>query len=411
MDYELSLDEGTTLGVDVEVQERLHAPWRASLRVTPLSASQAAGAPPEQLARSWLGRRGTLQLRRDLADASELPAAVKQGVVRSARLLAQELVLDFVAPLALLGVGRDQRTFLDLDAIEIVRKILEEANIGVEDRCGRSLVKRRQCVQHWEPRLDFISRILAEEGIVFQCAADGSNAIVLLDSPDAFDQDETPLLVRRDGGLVTDDRTITHARLRFRRRTESVLLNEWNYEAPSADLAAPAGDAKSALEHYHFHADYRDGEQGKVLAQLSLESLRRDTRVLAGTTACRDLVPGRGIEVEADEGGLAGRWLVTAIKYDTRTGARSESETTTGVSERFVCEFEAVPRDAGYRPPKAEVTSEFLTSSVVTGADGDEIHPDDQLRVKLRQHADRRGSEGDRDQGSPPSASDSAWCR
>ncbi|MCB9586028.1 MAG: type VI secretion system tip protein VgrG [Polyangiaceae bacterium] len=408
MDYELSLDGCPTLGVEVEVTERLHSPWVALVRVAPLAASTAAELPPEQLVREWLGRRGTLGLRPEIAQDCELPAPVKQGIVRAVHLTRAALELEFVAPLALLGLGQDQRIFLELDALEIASQIFQEATIRVENRCGRALAKRRQCVQHWESRLTFVSRILAEEGIVYHCAADGSNAVVLLDSPDAFDGDPAPLLVRREAGLTTSSRAVNDARLRYRRRTESVLLNEWNYEAPSADLASPAGD-KSALEYYQFHADYKDTEQGKQLAQLTLESLRQDTRVLQGSTPCRELVPGRSVEVEADESGLRGRWLVTSVSYVSQI--TSDASPATGGEQRFVCEFQAVPGEAGFRPKQQTVPSEFITSSLVAGADGDEIHPDDQLRVKLRQHADRRGADGDRDAASPPKDTDSTWCR
>ncbi|MGE3670531.1 MAG: type VI secretion system Vgr family protein [Polyangiaceae bacterium] len=413
MDFQLDLEAGASLVVSGQSHEQLHAPWRATLTAGRDSVADASGMSAEEAARAWVGARASLRVRDEFSGELELPAVTKQGVVRRVHVADLNVIFELVSPLALLGEGQDQRVFVEKTTLEIVTQLLSEASLAVDDRCTRKLQPRRQCVQHWESRLAFISRILAEEGITYHCAFDGGESVVLVDSPEVFEVDEVPLLAVRTHGMLGAARRVHDAHVRFRRRTESVLLNEWNYEAPSADLASPAGDAQSSLEHYAFHADFRTPEEGKLLAQLTLESLRRDARVLEGKTPCRELAPGRVIEVDSEESAVRGSWLVTEIV--SGRGLKDDAEEGASPAERdaepFVCEFKAVPKAAGYRPAQSSVASDFITSSQVTGAEGSEIHPDDQLRVKLRQHADRRGATGSRDQGSAPLDTDSAWCR
>lgn len=406
-DYELTLEGCSTAAVDASLRERLHCPWTATLTLGKAAASEAAGVAPEALALEWLGKRGTLALRSELVvESTAAGARTLHGVVVATHLTPDGVVVEFASRLKVLELGQDHRVFLDLTEVEIAKQLLEEWGFEVEDRTSRAMPKRRQCVQAGESALGFASRILAEAGAVYQCAANGGEGVVFLDSADQFSLDSNPVQLARESGLRTDDRVITDARLRLRRRTETVLLNDWNYEAPSADLASRAGEAGALLEEYRYHEDYRTPDEGKQLASLRLEALRRDARVLTLTTHCRDLVVGSVIELEGDEPAVTGQWLVVSQEWQS-----SHGELDTDRVLAFTSHLRAVKASDGYRPRVVEGPAVGFTRSVVTGADGDEIHPDDQLRVRLRHHVDRRGATGTPDAGSAPSDQDSSWVR
>ncbi|MGE0322227.1 MAG: type VI secretion system Vgr family protein [Polyangiaceae bacterium] len=406
-DYELTLEGCSPAAVDASLRERLHCPWTATLTLGKTAASEAAGVAPETLALEWLGKLGTLTLRSDLVlESASAGARTLSGVVTGTHLTPEGVVVEFASRLKVLEHGQDHRVFLDLTEVEIAKKLLEEWGFEVEDRTSRVMPKRRQCVQAGESVLGFVSRILSEAGVVYQCASDGGEGVVFLDGPDQFSLDSNPVLLARESGLRTDDRVITDARLRLRRRTETVLLNDWNYEAPSADLASRAGEAGALLEEYRYHDDYRTPDEGKQLATLRLEALRRDARVLTLTTHCRDLAVGSVIEVEGDEPAVIGQWLVVAQEWESSRG-----EVDADSLAPFTACLQAVKANDGYRPVVMDAPQVGFTRSVVTGGDGDEIHPDDQLRVRLRHHVDRRGATGTPDAGSAPSDQDSSWVR
>lgn len=57
-------------------------------------------------------------------------------------------------------------------------------------RVARTLEKRAQCVCAFEARLDFVSRILAEEGIAWYLPVDRKDVLVLSDRTSGWE--ETP---------------------------------------------------------------------------------------------------------------------------------------------------------------------------------------------------------------------------
>ena len=72
--------------------------------------------------------------------------------------------------LRLLELRRNHRIFEQLDAIAIIEKIFDEASIyrGAFDYTAvtQTLPKREQCIQYGESDLDFVMRLLSEEGLI-----------------------------------------------------------------------------------------------------------------------------------------------------------------------------------------------------------------------------------------------------
>ena len=77
------------------------------------------------------------------------------------------------APSPLLAEAVDHQVFTDLTALDIIERVLTEHGIKTVKRVRRSLPKRAQCVQAFESDLAFISRLCAEEGIVWFLPLEG----------------------------------------------------------------------------------------------------------------------------------------------------------------------------------------------------------------------------------------------
>src|SRR5262249_24067038 len=75
--------------------------------------------------------------------------------------------IRLVPRLALLADGVDHAVFLDQDALQIAEAVLSAHGYKLQTRCERALDRRPQRVQAFESDLDFVSRILADEGIVW----------------------------------------------------------------------------------------------------------------------------------------------------------------------------------------------------------------------------------------------------
>ncbi|MBK8691623.1 MAG: hypothetical protein IPN17_04795 [Deltaproteobacteria bacterium] len=80
--------------------------------------------------------------------------------------------VGMVPQLWLLSQRVDSRIFQDMHAVEIVCDVLQRAGVyqelgGVEKGAFTRLPKREYCVQYRESDLDFVLRLLQEEGIPF----------------------------------------------------------------------------------------------------------------------------------------------------------------------------------------------------------------------------------------------------
>lgn len=96
------------------------------------------------------------------------------GVIASVRRLSVSpegdrvrLALRLVPRLWLLSLNRMSRVFQDASASEIVSELLDEAGIAWDSRLQHAPARRVYCVQYQESSLEFISRLLAEEGIFY----------------------------------------------------------------------------------------------------------------------------------------------------------------------------------------------------------------------------------------------------
>jgi len=283
--------------------------------------------------------------------------------------------------LAALGDGVDHAVFLDQDALDIAEAVLAAHSIRIERRVERALAKRAQCVQAFESALAFVTRILAEEGILWFLHPTEPDLLVLVDHPSGFTPiAEDRLRVLPPRGLVTA-RSVWDISLARRAVSDKVTLRDFDPRAPSRDLTASAQEGNGLSERYDPHGGYTDVSVGQKLARIRLEELQRDRVVLRGTTNARDLVPGYTIDLsEGPIDGIDGTWILTSVEHEGRDrGAQSEERP-------YTARFTAVPRDGGYRPSRArsKVSYGGLQTMDVTGPSGSEIHTDDLGRSKAR---------------------------
>ncbi|MBK8259646.1 MAG: type VI secretion system tip protein VgrG [Polyangiaceae bacterium] len=296
-------------------------------------------------------------------------------------------IVPNIAPLA---DTVDHAVFLDQDALQIAEAVLTAHQIQVEKRCQRTLDKRAQCVQAFESDLTFVTRILAEEGIVWFLHPEKANVVVVVDHAAGFEPlPGDPLAVRPSEGLASG-RSVWGVALSERAVPDKVTLRDFDFEAPSLDLTAEAKVDQGASERYEYRGRYTDPSVGKKLAQIRLEEHRRDRVVLRAITNSRELVPGGTITLE--EGPLDAvntTWVITRVTHSggNRSGVTSSGGTT------YQATFEAVPKDNGYRPARSAANPGTLTSRPgfggvqtmdVTGSSGAEIHTEQYGRSKAR---------------------------
>ena len=382
----------------VRGHEALSRPWLFEVEFEPHADD------PLQLA-DLVGAEAQLSLRR-----SDGPERLLHGVAEAVELLGVKVRrplyrLRLVPRLALLAHTEDSRVFQELSVPEIVKKVLDEAQVPHafgEKRQGdpggltASYPKREFCVQYRESDLAFVSRLLEEEGIftLFD-QADGSCTLVMGDAPGAFKPIAGDARLpfgepeARDGDLEHVHATAREERV----RTERVTQRDFDFLRPGLQIEEPLHPPRAGeLDGYGYRLGYGDPGPLKRLSRVRLEEARSDADLLEARSSCLRLSPGRTVEITgAPAGRLGGKLQLLWVGCDAawEEGADSAS---------YQCSFLAQQAGAAWRPPQRTprpVLAGTQTAAVV-GPAGEEIHLDKHGRVKLLFHWDRLGKRDDK---------------
>lgn len=378
----LSIDGGDPLRVvRLDGRERISEPFELSAGLPPTDPSSAA----------------------DLLDAIGAPAEITweaggtsralRGVVDAVQLLPEGPRVTLVPRALAVTSAVDHRVLVDMDTVAIARAVLGEHDVDLDVRVRRSLPKRPQTIQQWEPDLAFVTRLLAEEGIAWFLSADGER-LVLVDEA-AFDDEGLSLPVREEAEMQSEH-TVFPAQVSRRIAPDELVLGEYDFARPAADLSGKASAGSRGLRLQQFPGGHPDAGAGRALATARLAEARREACSLRAVTTHPGLRPGLVLELsEAPDAQADGKWLVIEVTHAVREAL--------GRERPYEARFTAVPAPGGYRPARpAPPHLGGVQTAVIAGPSGSEIHPDEHGRVRITHRWDHRAPGDDRG---------SAWAR
>ncbi len=320
-----------------------------------------------------------------------------------------------------LSLSRDCRIYQNMTAADIIKEILGDYGITYDDKLSDTYPERIICVQYRETDLDFLHRLMEEEGICYYLDHEANTEkLVLVDdsgsqgpvsgtSEIAFMQ----LAVgnRRDFEHLYDWRRDTSA------TTGKVTLSDFNFETPRANLesvkAVPKGnhDLKD-MEIYDTPGHYSAAGGGERYARIQMEerSVRHETWI--GTGLVSNLEVGGTFSVKDHPRTQEGDDLL-AIETThyfrlndedlNRVGTEVSLDllprtTGGGDSDPYQVVVRAIPSQEKYRPAPVTPWPEIagIHTAIVTGPEGEEIHTDKYGRVRIQFHWDRFGGSDDK---------------
>lgn len=386
----------------VETSERLHELPTVEVTLEPFEEGMTRRAlDPEAL----LGQKARLTL------SSETAETVLVGVVDAVRLHATGATIVVAHPAASLARTVDHRVFVDKDAVAIAEAVLSDHALAPKKQLSTAPAARPQCVQAFESDLDFVSRVLADEGVTLLADAT-SGDVVFAEGKSAFapiDGGEHLSWSGDEASALRSAEVVFDARLRERLAPTRVTLRDYDFEKPELELEAETGDG--ALRHYAFCGSgpavagrpgrgasnavgasrYRDVGDGKGIAERRLAALRRDARVLEARTTSPRVAVGRSFTLDgAPRDDMSGSWLVVSLARHL-VERRSPAD-----GPRYVAELVAVPADTTWRPSPTSASMGGLLTATITGPSGQEISPDAHGRVTALLRYDRRGEPSER---------------
>lgn len=331
----------------------------------------------------------------DPDDVVKTPAALllqREGVVRRIEGLVTEVTLGAAirgAPevtlvleprLSLLRHRRDIRLFRDQSVPEMVRDVVSALGVKIELRLRDSYEKRPYCVQWRETDLDYVHRLLEDEGIFYYITDE--DVMVLGDRPAAYQPiDGPPRLPFRAGmGMDQNEDAIVAIGSRAALIPGKVTLRDWYPEHPSLDMDVSApSPVPIGPEWYDFPGEYIQPAAGARKAKLTSEAFACEAAAAVGRSTTARIRPGSTFKLEGSPGGKDGDYVVTALRHSMR---RAE--------EGFSNDFEALSESVTFRPPRRTHVPRLtnpLTAFVTTN--GQDIQTDAYGRVKIHFHWDR----------------------
>ena len=287
----------------------------------------------------------------------------------------------------MLGMTTDHKIFQAQSVIDIVKAVFDGLGYSdYRDATTGTYTAREFCVQYGETALDFVSRLLAEEGIhYFFEHADGKHTLVLADDADAHKAITGPTAIRYKAVTASTsdyDDVVTSCAFEQQVAPHGFALDDYDFTKPSTDVYSSAdGTATGTLKIYEYPGGYLTKDAGDALTTLRIQAHETDVTLLSGTSTVRTFTPGFTFSLtDHDKSAANVSYLLRSV---------SHSATVEGYSNRF----EAMPATVPFRPRAITAKPRIYgtQTAIVVGKSGEEIWTDQYGRVTVQFHWDRLG--------------------
>lgn len=310
---------------------------------------------------------------------------------------------DIVPFLMLLSLEQDCRIFQDKKVQDIVTKIYQESGIPddrYEFRLKNKDRMRKFCVQYRETDMDFVCRLLQEEGI-FYFFEHSKDKHVMVFADDTVNyipiEGNQEVSFKPASGLNPEKQSISCVDFSRRLRPGTYTHTNYNFKKPSVDLETKekAKDAKQQkFEIYDYPGQYGKEEQGKRLAKIHLEAGKALEEQASGNSTCPRLVAGFTFKLEGHDFKAFNReYLLVGVSHSGQQPQALEEQAGSSAGANYSNTFLAIPSTVTYRPLKTieKPYVRGLQTATVVGRKGEEIHTDEWGRVAVQFHWDRLG--------------------
>ncbi len=285
------------------------------------------------------------------------------------------------------------RIFQEMTIPDIIKDIFDTAGFAGKyiDELSESYSAKTYCVQYRETDFNFVSRLMAQEGIYYYFRYDdGEHKLVFTDSINQIKpipEEEMPYLLSvKESGT---DEGITVFKAEQSIRPGTVTLREYDFQQPSAPQEVMFEQGEGT-ELYDYPGKYDVRDDGEKYAKVKLEAAQFDAAVYYGQANTRRFTCGRTftlINFPTDSINISYLLLNVSIR-----GEQGEHDST------FTCNFKAISAEVPFRPRSTAVKPlvNGIQTAMVVGPDNEEIHVDKYGRIKVQFHWDREGTYTDK---------------
>src|SRR5437016_1347228 len=304
-----------------------------------------------------------------------------------------------------LSLSSECKIFQNLSVLDIIEKVFKAQGYNdFQIKCTKSYPKREYCVQYRETHLNFVSRLMEEEGIFyfFEHSKD-KHVLTLADANSAVKPcpgQATARMAVQSGAWQEVD-VVTAFEREHAVQSDKVTLRDYDYLQPSLQLEnSVAGDGKS--EVYDYPGNFLKPDEGDRYARLRLEEHEAWRQVVRGASTCRAFQSGWRFDLKEHYRSDANQtYMLVHVQHAGHSGGYHAGEAD---GPQYHNSFVAIPHSVPFRPPRTSHKPLVWgsQSAVVVGKSGEEIWVDKHGRVKVQFHWDRNGKKDE---------SSSCWVR
>ncbi|ENY9450144.1 type VI secretion system Vgr family protein [Enterobacter chengduensis] len=291
---------------------------------------------------------------------------------------------------------RNLRIFQGQTVPQIVKTLLGEHQVNVEDKLTGSYRVWDYCVQYQESSLDFISRLMELEGISYHFRHEADkHTLVLTDAAtqhQPFSGYEVIPYHQTPSGGSTDEEGISQWALEDSVTPGIYSLDDYDFRKPNAWLFQaqqnPASPKPGSIDVYDWPGRFVDKGHGEFYARIRQERWQVEHQQIQATATAVGIAPGHAFTLtNAPFFSDNGEYLVTAAGYhfEENRYASGEGETI------HRTDFTVIPASVSYRPAQSTAWPRTYgpQTAKVVGPKGESIWTDKYGRVKVKFHWDR----------------------
>lgn len=292
---------------------------------------------------------------------------------------------------------RNLRIFQSQTVTQIIKTLLSEYNVTVEDKLTGNYRVWEYCVQYQESSFNFISRLMELEGIYyyFRHEAD-KHTLVLMDSAQQhqpFSGYETiPYHVTPSGGSTSEE-GISLWSLEDQVTPGLYSIDDYDFRKPNAWMFQarqnPASPSPGQIDVYDWPGHFIDHDHGEFYAKIRQEVWQAQHQQVTASGTALGLAPGNTFTLlNAPFFSDNGEYLTIKAVYDFEENSYASSNSGSTIHK---VDIVVIPSDVTFRPqPTAEwPRTHGPQTAKVVGPKGESIWTDKYGRIKVKFHWDR----------------------
>ncbi|UJF20494.1 type VI secretion system Vgr family protein [Shewanella sp. OMA3-2] len=326
---------------------------------------------------------------------------IESAGMRTAASDVAEDYIDYQAVIvpraALMKKRTNCRIFQNKSVIDILTDLFGQHGVSFQNKTTRSYPQYEYCVQYLESDLDFISRLLQQEGIFyFFDHSLSDHKLVLADDITAYNAcDEAQ--VRCFSGHLAESH-VSHWQGGMSMVSGGFMNKGYDYtqpkKFPSGSNTKASLPEQKTLEVFEYLGESEFNKRSQPVANNQLEACQKDMNKCSGQSDCRSFTVGKFFTFKDHENSsYKGKSFLVSALRTSATQPNQSGASQSGSGSVYQNDFECVPNTIAYRST-AQLRKPLINgvqTAVVTGEPGDEQHIDKFGRVKVQFHWDREG--------------------